>query len=71
MYIEKHKLSVSVPAKLYQRLEMDFQNYGVAKSYVVAAALTAYYSALDTPPAARIPGVCQGARPDARTVETP
>ncbi len=71
MYIEKQKLSVSIPAKLCRRLESDFQNYGVAKSYIVAAALTAYYSALDIPPAARIPGVCQGARPDDRTAETP
>lgn len=71
MSFEKQRLCVRIPARLCERLSEDSKNFGVAKSYVVAVALSAYYSGIDSQPAARIPGVCQGTRPDERTVETP
>ena len=47
MYIDKRRLSVAIPMKLYERLESDFQNYGIAKTYTVVSALMSYYASID------------------------
>lgn len=71
MYIEKERLCVRIPARLCERLNEDSKNFGVAKSYVVAVALSAYYSGIDSQSTARIPIVCQGTRTGESPADTP
>lgn len=71
MRYEKERLCVRIPARLCERLNSDAKNFGVAKSYVVAVALSAYYSNIDGQPPARIPTACQGTMPGVSPAETP
>ena len=71
MYIDKRRLSVAIPMKLYERLESDFQNYGIAKTYTVVSALMSYYASIDRQLPARYPGVCQGTRTGDSPSDTP
>lgn len=48
-YLEdKKRLNVSIPVKLYDRLEKDSVMFGIAKSSIVQNALMYYYKLMDS-----------------------
>jgi predicted DNA-binding protein len=48
MKIEKKRISLFVPAFLYNRLDTDAKVYGVTKTTIVQNALLSYYRAIDS-----------------------
>ena len=48
MKIEKKRLSLYVPAIIYDRLNTESEVYGISKTTIVLNALLAYYRDIDT-----------------------
>lgn len=68
-YLEdKKRLNVSIPVKLYDRLEKDSVMFGIAKSSIVQNALMHYYKLMDS---AIVPPVSSGKATPPGGADTP
>lgn len=60
--INKRRLNVIIPAKVYDRIDAESNEYGITKSSIISTALVEHYKRIDSlhTPVGKDAGCCQG-----------